>query len=123
MSDGYFSFSQRWYCRWSEYREGKRVQPSHRLASVRDYPKKAEVKALAAEYMGGVRKTQTVEAESTVEEFVASVFFPRRENYPGEKYHRHVPAAMESAQTASRIPTVTRYAHGGCANGARQHPS
>jgi hypothetical protein len=78
MSDGYSIFKSggSWYVRWSEWRHGKRTQPSNRLASVRDYPQKKEAKVLAAEYMGRVRKAPTVQAGSTVQEFVTGTFFP-----------------------------------------------
>jgi len=61
-----------WFVRYPEC--GK--QHAHRLASVRDYPKKTEVQPLADEHMVIVNKTQTVEAAGTVAEFFDSVFLP-----------------------------------------------
>ena len=65
-----------WVVRWSVYRDGKRSQPFHILASVADYPKKKEVEKLAQAYMKGVWKTRTVAAGSPVSKFVDDVFFP-----------------------------------------------
>jgi integrase len=65
-----------WIVRWSVYRDGKRSQPTHILASTKDYPKKTEVQPLAEEYMQRVRKTRTVAAGSSVSKFVENVFFP-----------------------------------------------
>jgi hypothetical protein len=47
-----------------------------RLCSIRDYPKKTEVKALAAEFLGRVRKAPSVQAGSTVQQLVTGTFFP-----------------------------------------------
>jgi len=81
MSDGYSLFKSGGgcYCRWSEWHDGKRTQPSHRLGNVRDFPQKKEAKALAAEYISAVRRAQTPEAGASVREFVTGVFFPALE--------------------------------------------
>jgi len=46
MSDGYSLFKSGGgcYCRWSEWHDGKRTQPSHRLGNVRDFPQKKELR-------------------------------------------------------------------------------
>jgi hypothetical protein len=77
MSDGYSLFKSGGgcYCRWSEWRDGKRTQPSHRQGDVRDFPQKKEAKALAAEYISAVRRAPTPEAGTSVREFVTGVFF------------------------------------------------
>jgi len=72
-----FESNGSWFVRWSEYREGKRTQPSHKLCSVKHYPKKSEVKPLAEAYMMTVRKTMTVEAGASVKDFVKGVFVPK----------------------------------------------
>jgi integrase len=79
MSNGYSIFKSNgaWFVRWSQYCDGKRRQPSHKLCSIRNYPKESEVKPLAAAYMATVHKTQTVEAGGCVKEFVDGVFLPK----------------------------------------------
>lgn len=78
-SNGYSIFKSNggWFVRWSEYRDGKRIQPSHKLCSIKNYPKESEVKPLAADYMLTVRKTMTIEAGASVQEFVDGVFLSR----------------------------------------------
>jgi hypothetical protein len=78
MSDGYSLFKSggSWFVRWSEWHDGKRTQPSKRLCSVRDYPKKGEVNDLAREQMRRVDKAPTLQAGASVNEFVTSKFFP-----------------------------------------------
>lgn len=75
-NNGYSIFKSNgsWFVRWSEYRDGKRIQPSHKLCSVNHYPKESEVKSIAADYMATVRKTMTIEAGASVKEFVDGVF-------------------------------------------------
>jgi len=78
MSDGYSVFRSggSWFVRWSEWHNGKRTQPSHKLCSSR-FPK-SEAKALASDYMTNtVGKATTIEAGSSVKEFVVSSFFPK----------------------------------------------
>ena len=84
MKNGYsiFKSSGAWFVRWSEYRDGKRKQPAHKLCTVKQYPKESEVKPLAESYMATVRKTQTVEAGARVREFVDKVYFPKIESIP-----------------------------------------
>jgi hypothetical protein len=72
-----FKSNGSWFVRWSEYRDGKRSQPSHKLCSVKHYPKQSEIKPLAENYMMSVRKTMTVEAGASVKEFVNGVFLPK----------------------------------------------
>ena len=72
-----FKSNGSWFVRWSEYRDGKRTQPSHKLCSVKHYPKESEIKPLAEAYMMTVRKTMTVEAGASVKEFVNGVFLPK----------------------------------------------
>jgi integrase len=72
-----FKSNGSWFVRWSEYRDGKRTQPSHKLCSVKRCPKKSEIKPLADAYMTTVRKTMTVEAGARVKEFVDGVFLPK----------------------------------------------
>ena len=72
-----FKSNGSWFVRWSEYRVGKRTQPSHKLCSLKHYPKKSEVKPLAEAYMMTVRKTMTIEAGASVKEFVNGVFLPK----------------------------------------------
>src|SRR5215469_1889310 len=80
-NNGYSIFKSNgaWFVRWTEYHDGKRKQPSHKLCAVADYPKESEVKPLAAEYMARVGKTPTIAAGNTVKGFVNDVFFPRCE--------------------------------------------
>jgi len=63
--------------RWSVYKNGKRTQPTHIIASVKAYKKKADVKPLAdAYFMERVQKARTVQAGASTSEFVKVVFFP-----------------------------------------------
>src|SRR5215469_1771850 len=79
MSDGHSIFKSHgsWFVRWAELRDGKRVQPSYRLCSAEDYPKKSEVKPLAEQHMARVRKAPTIEAGGKVSEFVNKIYFPK----------------------------------------------
>ena len=72
-----FKSNGSWFVRWSEYRDGKRTQPSHKLCGVKHYPKESEIKPLAEAYMMTVRKTMTVEAGASVKEFVNGAFLPK----------------------------------------------
>jgi hypothetical protein len=65
---------------WSVYRDGKRTQPTHIIASVRSYKKKAEVEPLAAAYFAKMQKSRTVQAGASLSEFVTIVFFPHCES-------------------------------------------
>jgi len=71
-----------WYVRWWEkiqQEDGsfKWVHPSHRLASKQDYPKKAEVRPLADEFMDRVNRTaRWPNAGITIVEFFESVYIP-----------------------------------------------
>jgi len=63
--------------RWSVYKNGKRTQPTHIVASVKAYKKKADVKPLAdACFIERVQKSRTVQAGASLNEFVTVVFFP-----------------------------------------------
>src|SRR5690242_1956435 len=89
-NNGYSIFRSNgsWFVRWSEYRDGKRIQPSHKLCSVKHYPKESEVKPLAETYMATVRKTMTVQAGASVKEFVDNVFLPDvRKRLSGNTVH------------------------------------
>jgi integrase len=89
-NNGYSIFRSNgsWFVRWSEYRDGKRTQPSHKLCSVKQYPKESEVKPLAETYMATVRKTMTVQAGASVKEFVDNVFLPDvRKRLSGNTVH------------------------------------
>ena len=66
-----------WHVRWAEHRDGKRTQPSHKLASLEQYRKESEVKPLAENYMATVRRTPTIEAGASVKEFVDATYFPK----------------------------------------------
>jgi hypothetical protein len=63
--------------RWSVYRNGKRTQPTHIIASVKTHPKKSEVEPLAADYFQRVNKSRTVQAGASMAGFVKTVFFPQ----------------------------------------------
>src|SRR5215469_11752414 len=81
-NNGYSIFKSNgsWFVRWTEYHDGKRKQPSHKLCSVANYPKESEVKPLAAEYMTKiVRKAPTIQAGNTVKQFVDGVYLPNCE--------------------------------------------
>jgi integrase len=65
--------------RWSVYRDGKRTQPTRIIASIRNYPKKKDVEPLAAAYFNRVRGSRTVQAGSSLSDFVATVFMPHNE--------------------------------------------
>lgn len=80
-NNGYSIFKSNgaWFVRWTEYLDGKRKQPSHKLCSVKDYPKESEVKPLAAEYMTRVGKTPSIAAGNTVKQFMDTVYFPKCE--------------------------------------------
>jgi hypothetical protein len=65
--------------RWSVYKEGKRTQPTHIIASVRNYPKRHDVEPLAAAYFNRVRGSRTVQAGASLADFVTTVFVPYRE--------------------------------------------
>jgi integrase len=69
-----------WVMRWSVYRNGKRTQPTHIIASIANYKKKTEVEPLAAAYFQRVSRSRTVSAGSSLAEFVTTVFFPHNEN-------------------------------------------
>lgn len=68
-----------WIVRWSVYKNGKRTQPTHIVASVRNYPKKKDVEPLAAEYFTKLNRSRTVQAGASLTEFVTKVFFPCNE--------------------------------------------
>jgi integrase len=72
-----------WEMRWSHYTvvEGirKRTQPSFIVASLRNYPKKADVKTLADAHFEKVKRSRTVRAGGSVGEFVKEVFVPHAE--------------------------------------------
>jgi integrase len=58
------------------YRENNGKQVAHRLASVKEYPRKSEVKELKREFMAQVNRTADVPtAGSTVGEFVEGVYW------------------------------------------------
>jgi hypothetical protein len=63
-----------WILRRSVYKDGKRTQPVHILASIRNYPKKADVVPLAEEHMQRVRRSKTHQAGASVRNFVENVF-------------------------------------------------
>jgi integrase len=68
-----------WVMRWSVYKDGKRTQPTHIVASVASYPKKSEVKPLADAQYNRMRRSRTVSAGASLSEFVETVFFPQNE--------------------------------------------
>ena len=65
-----------WVMRWSVYKDGKRTQPTHIVASLRNYPKKADMEPLASAYFTRVQRSRTVQAGSSLSQFVTSVFLP-----------------------------------------------
>ena len=65
--------------RWSVYKGGKRTQPTHIVASVRNYKKKADVEPLATAYFARVQKSHTFQASTSLGDFVKLVFFPHCE--------------------------------------------
>jgi integrase len=69
-----------WVLRWSVYKDGKRTQPSHIIASVRNYPKKKDVERLAEEYLNRIQRSRTIQAGSSVSKFVENVFFPQNKD-------------------------------------------
>src|SRR5215469_11566341 len=79
MSDGYSVFPSggSWFVRWSEWHGDKLTQPSHKLCPPRF--SKTEAKAMAAEYMTRVRRTNHPDAGASVNDFVTKVFFPANE--------------------------------------------
>jgi len=66
--------------RWSVYRNGKRTQPTHILASVANYPKKKDVEPLADAYFSRMQRSRTAQAGSSVSKFVGGVFLPQNES-------------------------------------------
>jgi hypothetical protein len=69
-----------WMMRWSSYKivDGvrKRIQPFYLVASVKNFPKKRDVKPLADAHFNRVRKSRTVAAGATLAEFVKTAFVP-----------------------------------------------
>jgi integrase len=65
-----------WVLRRSVYVKGKRTQPTFIIASVRNYPKKADVTPLAEAHMTRVQRSRTVQAGESVSKFIENVFFP-----------------------------------------------
>jgi integrase len=69
-----------WVMRWSVYREGKRTQPTHIIASIRNYKRKADVKVLAdAYFQQRVQKSRTIQAGASTTDFMTNIFFPHNE--------------------------------------------
>src|SRR3989442_14710274 len=69
-----------WVMRWSVYKDGKRTQPTHIVASLRNYPKKADMEPLASAYFTRVQRSRTVQAVSCLPQIVASAIPPRYGN-------------------------------------------
>src|ERR1035437_10319880 len=71
-----------WYVRWWEkvqQQDGsfKWKNPSHRLASMRDFPKKSEVMPLFKEFMDRVNRTsRSSNAGITIVDFFENVYTP-----------------------------------------------
>ncbi len=70
--------------RWSVYEmvdgKRKRTQPTHIIASIRNYKKESDVKPLAdAYFQQRVQKSRTLQAGASLSEFVTNVFFPHNE--------------------------------------------
>jgi integrase len=74
-----------WVTRWSVYEivdgKRKRTQPTHIIASIRNYKKKSDVKPLAdAYFQERLQKSRTVQAGASLTDFVTNVFFPHNES-------------------------------------------
>jgi hypothetical protein len=75
---GYSIFQRHraYYVRWSEYRDGVRKQPIHRLAGVDEDYTPEEIDSLAQSHVKKLGKTDTVLANSSLKEFVEKIYFP-----------------------------------------------
>lgn len=65
-----------WVMRWSVYKDGKRTQPTHIIASTRNYKKESDVKPLADAYWSRMNRSRTIQAGDPVSKFVKDVFMP-----------------------------------------------